>query len=251
MRPQLAAVSDLVPWDQHAAALDWDQGDHVTLIGPTKSGKTTLARAILEPPQGERPRAPRRHVLVLACKPRSPSMESYARSHGFRIVRTWEEVGHRERGDRVILWPRPRRFGGDPDEFEARQRMEFRSCMRDLYEVGGWTLYIDELSYVSEYLGLDRDLNRLWLQGREIPVTLVAAMQSPAYVPRYAYDQVQHVYIWRNRDLRRVKTLADLSGALDAEELERELRTLRGHQVLYVDPFGETTRTEVDRRYVR
>jgi len=236
----LAAVPDtgLVPWADHLARLDWSQGDHVTLIGPTKCGKTTLARALL--PE-------RKHVLVLACKTRSPSMDAYARENDYRIVPRWEDVGTvRPKGDRVILWPKPRRFGGDPDEFEARQYAEFRDCLRELYEVGGWTIYVDELSYVSGFLGLDRELNRLWLQGREIPLTLVVGMQSPVHVPAYAYDQIQHVYLWRNRDSRRVKRLAELSGAMDPDELEAGLRALRGHEVLYVDPFGESRRTLVD-----
>lgn len=229
-------LTGFTAWSEHLAAFEWDQGDHVTLIGPTKCGKTTLARAIL--PE-------RRHVLVLACKPRSPSMEQYAREADYRIVREWGDVGHRERSDRVILWPKLGRFE-DPDEFELRQREQFRECMRDLYEVGGWTLYVDELSYISEYLGLDRELNRLWLQGREIPLTLVVAMQSPAYVPRYAYDQIQHVYLWRNRDLRRIKTLAELSGAMDRDTLEDGLSSLRPHEVLYVDAHGSARRTMVD-----
>lgn len=235
--PTIETVAPFTPWAEHLQGFAWDQGDHVSLIGPTKCGKTTLARAIL--PE-------RRHVMVLACKPRSPSMEAYAAEAGYRIVRRWEDVGHREREDRVILWPRPSRWSFDADEFEQLQHAEFRACLRDLYEVGGWTLYVDELSYISEYLGLDRELNRLWLQGREIPLTLVAAMQSPAYVPRYAYDQIQHVYLWRNRDMRRIKTLAELSGSLDRDTLADGLAALRRHEVLYVDADGEVRRTMVD-----
>lgn len=222
-------------WDEHLATWRWEQGDHVTLIGPTKAGKTTLAGAILPL---------RDYVVVLSAKPRDSTLEAYANEHGYRIVRRWGDVGMPRRGgDRVLLWPK----ASDPEDFEARQYAEFRACLSDVFQVGGWTVYVDELSYVTDYLQLTRPLTRLWAQGRSLGVTVVASTQAPVYVPRHAYDQVVHMYLWRTRDLDRVRRLAEISGAVDPRRLFEELRALEEHQCLYVDgATGETRRTMVD-----
>ncbi len=224
----------VVPWADHLAGLRWEQGDHVTLIGPTKSGKTTLGAAILPI---------RSYVVVLACKPRDATLDRMIARDGYRIVRRWSDVGFRRGGDRVVLWPK----GRDPDEFEAAQYAEFRECLRDVFEVGGWCVFLDELSYVADYLGLDRPLKRLWAQGRSLGVSVVAATQAPVYVPRAAYDQVMHLYLWRQRDARRIRTLADISGAVDPQALSAALSSLAEHEVLYVDgATGRMERTIVD-----
>lgn len=224
----------LVSWQDHLDSWRWEQGDHVTLIGPTKAGKTTAAMALL--PE-------RDYAVVLACKPRDATLDAAIKRDGYRIVRKWSEVTFRRGGDRVILWPK----GKGPDEFEAAQYAEFRECLRDVFEVGGWAVYCDELSYLSGYLGLDRPLNRLWAQGRSLGVSMVAGTQAPVYVPRNAYDQVMHLYLWKPRDARRGKTLADISGAVDLQALTRDLASLREHEILYVDgSTGETRRTIVN-----
>lgn len=226
-------MSEFVPWEDHLSSLRWEQGENVTLIGPVKSGKTTLAGRIL--PE-------RRFVVVLAAKPRDPTLDQLIRRDGYRVVRRWEEVVPRRGGDRVVLWPR----GRDPDEIEARQWAEFRECLRDVFMTGGWTVYADDLVYISEFLGLRRDLDRLWYVGRTVPASVVVSCQVPVYVPRAAHDQRAHLYLWRNPDLSRIRRLAEISGAVDPSRLAGELALLRRHEVLYVGPDGDTRRTMVD-----
>lgn len=220
-------------WDDHLRRWRWEQGDHVTLIGPTKAGKTTLARAILPL---------RSYVVVLACKPRDPALDGF-KADGYRVVRRWSDVAPRRGGDHVILWPK----GKDADATEDAQFSEFRTCLNDLYQTGGWTLYLDEATYLTDYLGMERPLKRLWRQGRTIPVSVVAAAQAPVGNPGESYDQIMHLYVWKNRDLRRQKRLTELSGAIDRDDLGAQLGRLREHEVLYVDgATGEMRRTMVD-----
>jgi hypothetical protein len=212
-----------LPWDEFISRWSWRQGEHVTLIGPTGCGKTTFARALLPV---------RRWVLVLATKPRDPVLDRWAREEGYRTVRTAAEIERARRGgDRVILWPR----GRSPDETEARQYTEFDRALRLAYEVGGWAVYLDELTYVSGYLGLDRELRRLWYQGRSLGVSVVAAAQAPVHVPRASLDQVSHLVLWRSPDRQRVRRLIEVAGVADPGQVERGLRALRGHEALIVD----------------
>jgi hypothetical protein len=139
-------------------------------------------------------------------------------------------------GDRVILWPRAR----SADDLEIEQYREFRACLSELYDVGGWTLYLDEVTYVTDYLGLDRPVRRLWRQGRSIPVSVVASAQAPVWAPGETWDQVMHLYLWRHADRRRRLRMAEIAGA-DRDEIDRALLGLADHEVLYVD--GRTGRS--------
>jgi hypothetical protein len=210
-------------WDSFLSDWKWVQGEHVTLIGPTGCGKTTFAHALLPL---------RRWALVLAAKPRDPVLDRWARSGEWRIERTADRIETpRRAGDRVILWPR----GRSPEETEARQYSEFGAALRSVYEAGGWAVYLDELTYVSGYLGLDREMRRLWYQGRSLGVSVIAAAQAPVHVPRAALDQVSHLVLWRSPDRQRVRRLIEVAGVADPAEVDRGLRALRGHEALVVD----------------
>lgn len=222
-----------LPWNDFIHEWRWRQGEHVTLIGPTGCGKTTFAESLIPI---------RRWVVVLACKPRDPVLERWYREGDFRIARVADDLDRpRRRGDHVILWPR----GRSPEETEARQMTEFSEALRTIYEVGGWSVYLDELSYITGYLGLDRELRRLWYQGRSLGISVIAAAQAPVHVPRSSLDQVSHLVLWRSPDRQRVRRLIEVAGVADPGEVEAGLRGLRGHEALVVNGrTGELVVTE-------
>jgi hypothetical protein len=230
--------AELVPWAEHLASWTWRQGEHVTLVGPTGMGKTYLAGEVL-------PR--RRFVLILACKAKDPTLSAYARRQRFKVIRSWGELPNSIEGtpyERVILWPRA--AGGA--ELRARQRVEFAGALEDVYRMGGWTVYVDELSYLVRKLKLSEPLETLWLQGRSLGISVVAGTQRPAWVPLEAYDQASHLYLWRDPDAGNRRRLSEIGGAVDSKALGAEMLALEGHEVLYVDGrTGRTVRTTVER----
>ena len=195
----------------------WRQGEHVSYIGPTGSGKTTLAVELL---------GVRRHVVALATKPRDSTMDRLIRD-GYRKIKTWPPP--RVGGSRVVLWPP---FRDDSDL--PNQQAVMASALRGAFTEQSWTIFADELWYLGTELRLDHLLRIIWTQGRSLDVTLVGGTQRPAHVPLLAYDQATHLFFFRDNDetnLRRISGLGGLNSAL----IRRTVAALPRHVALYVN----------------
>lgn len=197
----------------------WKQGEHVTLIGPTGQGKTTLAKIILRQ---------REYVLSLVTK-RKDSLIGEFKSEGYHKVKEWGNLPHKSKS-KVMLHPPFLRT----EPREAEQRRSFASALDRVFDEGGWTVYLDEAPYVIEDLNLIKKVKRLWQEARSSKITVVAAAQRPRFLPLAAYSQATHLFFWRNQDESDSKRLGGLGG-LDKKRIERTVATLEEFQVLYVN----------------
>src|SRR5438128_6382557 len=143
---------DDVSWaDFLAFYFQWKQGQHVSLIGPTGGGKTTLALEIL--PQ-------RDYVLSIATKQRDEVLYDLERRGSARLER-FELPG--EIVQRIVLVA-PLERGADSFHEQSRTIHE---ALVGVYLQGGWTVYLDETRYITDpgFLGLAKDVELLWQQG--------------------------------------------------------------------------------------
>lgn len=222
------------PWDEFLDGFDWRQGEHVTLIGPTGAGKTTLAQQIL----------PRRdYVLTLATKPRDTSLDRFGKQYGYRTVRKYSDVriprrlpGGRIMGDqKVILWPKVK----DPSDF-AEQESEFHSALANAYATGGWAINADELYYLVRLSPrIKADLETLWTQGRSLGISLIGGTQRPAFIPLFAYDQATHLFFWSDSDRRNLDRISGLGG-MNETIIRDAVARLPRRMVLYVNTRTRT-----------
>ena len=161
----------IIPFSEH-----WEQGQHVGIIGPTDSGKTTLAFHLLPI---------HIYVCVLGTKPRDKNLDHIiGKPTGFIRKRMppgkyikldeWKDMSH-ERFPRRIIWPNALDMDSD-----TNQRVVFHKALATMYREGGWTLYCDELWYLGEgALGLNKEI-RVWLQQiRSNHGTIVVSSQRP------------------------------------------------------------------------
>lgn len=199
----------------------WHQGEHVTLVGPTGQGKTTLTKSILPL---------RRHVAVIATKPDDDTMTALIRG-GYRKVTDWGKV--RSTDERVVLWPTVRKRADKANL--ARQVQYALDC---IYVQGGWCVDLDETRYIAEKLGCREALEDLWLQGRALNVSLVASTQRPRHLPLEAFSQATHLFLWRSRDQYDVDRLGGL-GTHNTRQVRDLIASLPPFTVLYIN-----TRTE-------
>lgn len=223
-----------VPFASWLDELEWRQGQHWTNIGPTGQGKTTLVERIL----------PRREfVCVLASKPRDDNLKAILSRGGYRTVRRFNkrDFDIRTRRDRstrrqlaepnrLCLWPR---FTEAADK--ARMADEYEQALWHCFAAGGWTVYVDDVSWLCEHLGLDEPLNAIWQFGRSNNVTLVVSIQRPRFVPLNAYSMASHLCMWGTNDEEDLRRVGGLGG-LPSEPIRNIVRSLPEHDYLWIEP---------------
>jgi ABC-type dipeptide/oligopeptide/nickel transport system ATPase component len=205
-------------------------GDHVTILGPTGSGKTMLAYDLLR--LTARPRTLPGVVLVM--KPKDRPLLAWSKAAGFRRVRSWPppppwpwEPQH-PRG--WTVWPR---HTFDPDIDDAHMHRLFRAVILARYKRGNTILFADEVFGLAKELGLERVLNAVWMRGRSQGLGLWAASQRPAHIPLHAYSAAQHLFIANDPDERTRERYAEIGGT-DPKMILRVTDSLGSFEWLYL-----------------
>jgi hypothetical protein len=213
---------EVLGWQDFLTFMDWGQGEHVTLIGHTGSGKTELSVKLLEQ---------RRYVVFLGTKSQD-STQTALKGMGYRVVNdsTGIEV---DVAPHIIVRPDFNKKLSAKEVKVDHQEL-FRETIMRVYRQGGWTLDIDETRYITEFLGLRDECMLCWLQGRSKDISVLAATQRPRFVPLEAYDSASHLFFWRSTDLENVKRVGELAG-INREVVTRIVARLPKHDVLYVD----------------
>lgn len=203
----LSPTPERIPWPQLREEFKREhaQGQHVSVVGPTDSGKTVLLLELVKA-RGER-RArdsnPTR-ITYLAAKPRDDSLKGLPWPH----IKRWPpSYGQYQ----VIVWPPY----GDPETAAARQSRVFRPLLKTIFAEGGQTVVIDEIAYFTDPLpdgmGLKTVIHQYLTVGRSNNISLMGATQRPRNVPRAFWSEPKWLFIFRiddDDDLRRIREIA-------------------------------------------
>lgn len=181
----------------------WKVGQHVAAIGDTGTGKTYLVSRLVRL---------RQYVVVLRTKPDDIKFD------GFKRVRTAAALdGGVYDNTRLLLTPE-----------HHRQMREGYEMLEMVWDMGGWTVVIDELWYVEKLLKLGPLVERLLTQGRSKRISVVVGMQRPAQISRFAISQCTHLFTFRveGRDLQTIKEST-------TPRIVDPIAALRGHRFVY------------------
>lgn len=220
-------ATDVIPhveWADFLAQWRWRQGEHVTLIGPTGRGKTTLLTHILNR---------RAYTVFLGTKRQDSTQTALVNRMGFQVAATADEI-HRDVSQRWLLRP-PFPKGATVQQIKKAHAAQFKKALMRAFEQGGWTIAADEVRYLTDYLGLADEMELLWLQGRSLKVTVIAGTQRPRHIPLEAYSQASHLFFWQTPDGGDVRRIAE-TASVNANAVAEAVINLRGHTVLYVHP---------------
>lgn len=215
-------VAPFVEFPELVAAAAYRHDEHVTIVGPTGCGKTTIALELLRL---------RRNVVIIGTKPKDPTLERLLKSREYVRVTT---LPHVSVARRLIVWPRMRSIVDT-----KTQSAIIGAVMDQAFREGNRTLCSDETHYLAEFLRLAPRLKLWWTQGRSNGLSLVACFQRPAWVPRDAYSSATHLFLFGTADDTDAKALGGIGG-LDSSTIRYVVKWLahdknRRHEFLYVN----------------
>lgn len=210
MEPRTIAYNDFV------RGFRWNAGEHISIIGPTGSGKTTLAYHLLRN---------RKYVAIMATKPRDISLSSLAKNQKYETITRWPP---RYNTNKVIVWPKFR-----PNDI-SNQTIAINDALLNIFNEGGWTVYIDETWYIDNILRLETLLKIYWTQARSMDISLMAGTQRPRDVPLLMYSQATHLFFFRFGDDSDIKRIGGI-GAANSRIIGQIIPNLPKHSFLYVN----------------
>lgn len=187
-------------------------GEHVSIEGPTGSGKTLLGLLLLEE-RGKRTTVNRRpiHITVFCNKNRDATTQLLVNA-GWPRIRTLADWPPPYGSEQVVLWP----AYGDPETVARRQAEIFGPALREIFSSGNQIAYVQEAQYFSDPqpdgLGLRGTLTRIWGEARSSGLTMIADTQRPVAVPVKMWTEPYWLFLFRPEDEDDLKLVAARSG---------------------------------------
>lgn len=225
-----------VTWQEFLQGFEWAQGQHVTLIGPNGSGKTVIDKELLR--YRERRRG---YITIFVTKPTDAELEAMIKRGYVRVKENnnWTVTAN----PRILLWPDAGNFAD-----LSKQRKTFRDALQGAWRAGNWTFMLNELRYLTEHLGLKREMNTLYLQGRASKFSLMAETQRPRSVPLEAFSQSSHLFFAACRDDEDLRRISGLGNA-DTRLIRSTVQGLKQYEFCYVDCIsGDVVVTKAELR---
>lgn len=196
-------------------AANYEPGEHVTIIGPTNSGKTTLVFQMLD-----KVATPELPAVILVMKPKDATVTTAIKQLGFYRTDKWPPATRREwrpwkdnfsrkiRG--WVFWPR--QSLSDIRRDDNMLAYQFGKAMTECYRTGNRIVFIDEAHGVQRDLKLAPEMDAILMRGRSLGCGGWFATQRPRHVTLNMYSMAEHLLLFRTPDERDLKVYTEIGG---------------------------------------
>lgn len=255
-----------VDWEQFWAEHDFDPGTHVSIFGPTGTGKTYGLIYFCEDFPS--------HSVLVVTKGRDEIVSRLVKERGWslatdvndilteagkpgRILRRsysdrWER---RERPPQRIVFKPTVPQGSVRGRADALQG-QVEALIDRAYEYCAASsktalmVAIDETMFAAMELDLSRPFVMLWNEGRSMQLSLGAGMQRPAWIPKSSKSAPRYVLIF---DTTEPDDLADFAKMMGVKptDLRGWLDNLGDHEHLLLETRGRRRAVYVSRVVIR
>lgn len=199
-------------------AKTWKQSEHVAIVGSTGSGKTTLLRKLLPL---------RTYTAIMATKPYDSVMTDIERD-GYVKFETWPVDLSAHAFPKRIIWPDATVMGA----LKTYQQPVFELMIEHIYTVGGWTVVVDELYFLTNFLKMREPIKMYLTQGRSMHLTLVMCAQRTSSVPVETFNQSTHMFFFQENDDRNLSVIGRIAYRL-RNHIKDAINELEAHEFLY------------------
>lgn len=172
------------------------QSQHVTLIGPTGCGKTTLGIELVDA---------RDWVVAFGVKYKDETLDQLLKLKKWKKIKKWPPPYG---ANKVVLWPNV----DDPRKMLTEHRAIFSDALADIYKKGGWCVWVDEERYICDHLKMRDIMTLMYVTARSNNISLIGSAQRPKWIPLEAYSQAGHLILWRTGDEIDLKRVGSLNG---------------------------------------
>lgn len=224
----------------------YSAGEHVTFLGPTKCGKTTLKMQTLNATalhaEGRSPNGelilPVDRAIIVDTKPRNAEVDDFAARYDWpitsRVPVPWSTRVRYSGFDWGKFVFRPPHSKDLDNTDENLHRAIKRTALQAYHGKKSIILDSDEmLDWVD--LKLEKLMRVLWTRGRSMGVGFWGGTQRPFDVPLYAYSQPTHLFLARDPVKANLDRLKHIGGA-DPVETAETVRKLPKYWWLYLQP---------------
>jgi hypothetical protein len=230
---------EFVPWEDalrpaflEAWIASGDHAEHVTIIGTTGSGKTTLVIDVIK---GKLRLEPKMRCLILMNKKRDTTMRELIDSGQIAHIKKWDDLAYKHRVKRlIVLWP------DYPDNTEEVAKIAgpvFRDALNGIMREGDWMVYIDEANYMIEQLHLRAVFDEYWGSSRSNGIPVIAGGQRPVYTGKGMTSQHSWFFSFKIKDLTDRKSVGIAVG--DRVYIPQAVGELSKHDFLLAHTDGE------------
>ena len=204
---------------------------HHSIIGQNGSGKTHLIV------HGLLPLCEDDKVLIIDNKGDDPTLNAAGAKRVRRLPTEFRRMSM-DNGKPKEAW-----FQLVVSDNVNQAQEQVGRALQQVYKEGDWIVVLDETRAISDPrspgLGLQPELDRLWLRGRSRNIAVIASTQAPRWVPSSFYDQCQFVWCSRIRDERAHQRIMEI-GSMTRAHIPH-IASVRKRRWLYMDDEEDET----------